>query len=87
MFRPNLAAISRDHDMQIAANSPWALVANRFSDLSVNHPEWAFRFENSDPVDPDHELLLELLETAPNEFAAGLVLGLISRHQHEKIRH
>ena len=46
--------------------------------LRREHPVWLFRFEDVEPGTADAEEVLDLLMSAPNSFAKGLVFGMFT---------
>lgn len=52
--------------------------AARFEQLEQSHPQWAALYETADFSSASSEDVLELLASAPNDFAAGLMYGKVS---------
>lgn len=63
--------------MQFEAIAAQATMA-KMRDLQENHSLWMAHFDDVDPDTADIELLCGLLETAPNDFAAGLIYGKLT---------
>lgn len=62
--------------------SPQQLVTRRIAELASSHPDWMEQYENADfSVSSVTEELIELLESAPSGFAAGLVYGKLATIQ------
>lgn len=49
------------------------------------HPDWFAEYEDRDPITADQETLSHLLDTAPTEFAQGLIVGIIVFRQQMSI--
>jgi hypothetical protein len=58
-----------------------SLVAVHTADLSKSHPEWFDQYETADFTAGITDELVDLLESAPNGFAAGLIYGKLSAIQ------
>jgi hypothetical protein len=54
------------------------MIAEQFRQLELSHPQWADLYETADFSSPSNPDVMELLSTAPNGFAAGLIYGKIS---------
>lgn len=49
--------------------------------IKESDPEWFAEYEDRDPMVADRASLKMLLDTAPNEFAQGLIVGVIMLRQ------
>lgn len=52
------------------------LMQQSFERLRIDHPQWFAEFEDADPIIAPKSELVELLRTAPTEFAQAYLLGI-----------
>lgn len=55
--------------------SPQHLLADRLESLSRSHPEWSRRYDDAEFNASNKDELMNLLASAPNDLAAGIVYG------------
>lgn len=59
-------------------STPFHLVATLFAQLQEDHPDWVEMYYQTDFSHTCYEDVDDLLRTAPNGFAAGLVYGKLT---------
>lgn len=60
------------HDTTVLLHLQQKMIEIREAD-----PEWFAQYEDRDPITADSETLRSMLDSAPNEFAGGLIVGFI----------
>lgn len=55
--------------------------ALKFEELQKNHLEWFESYEDAVPNNAPRQEVVELLASAPNDFAAGLMYGIFMMRQ------
>lgn len=53
----------------------------KMASIKESHPDWFADYEDRDPMVADRQTLALMLETAPTEFAQGLIVGIIMLRQ------